>query len=434
MDYVSNRLKVYYVSLFEITKLHTDFVHVVTSSKKLYKNLAEAVLLALDEIVNQNKYADKVLERVLKSNPKWGARDRAFIAETVYDIVRHQRLLMVLTQEITGFSAIQDWVGLYLLQQGYEIPNWAIFEHIHPVDFQEVNQKIENFTSPAILQSYPDWLYTRLENELGKSRWDKEAAFLNQPADVFLRVNTLKVNSNKLVALLADEGIHAETVKPLPYTLRLLKRQNVFRSAYFRLGYFEVQDWSSQQVVPLLNPEPGMRVIDACAGAGGKTLHMAALMKNKGKIIAMDTEAWKLKILMERANRAGITIIEPRVIESTKTIKRLYDSADCLLTDVPCSGLGVIRRNPDTKWKLTDEAIERTRAIQQEILQNYNQVVKKGGTFVYATCSILPSENENQVNAFIDQNESYDLINTRTIYPSESGADGFFMALMKQQN
>jgi 16S rRNA (cytosine967-C5)-methyltransferase len=406
----------------------------VTNSKKLYKNLVDAVLLALQEIVEQNKYADKVLERVLKSNPKWGARDRAFIAETVYDIVRHQRLLMVLTQELTNFSSIQEWVGLYLLQQGYEIPNWLVFEHIHALDFQEVNSKIETITSPAVLQSYPDWLYNRLEKELGTSRWEKEAAFLNQPADVFLRVNTLKVNPNKLVALLAEEGIQAETVKPLPYTLRLLKRQNVFRSAYFKQGYFEVQDWSSQQVVPLLNPEPGMRIIDACAGAGGKTLHLAALMKNKGKIIAMDTEGWKLKILMERANRAGITIIEPRVIESSKTIKRLYDSADGLLTDVPCSGLGVLRRNPDTKWKINEEAIERTRAIQQDILQNYNQVVRKGGAFVYATCSILPAENENQVQAFVDKSEAYDLMSTKTIYPSESGADGFFMALMKHQN
>ena len=409
-------------------------IYPVTNSKKLYKNLVEAVLMALQDIVEQNKYADKVLERVLKSNPKWGARDRAFIAETVYDIVRHQRLLMVLTQELTGFSGILEWVGLYLLQQGYEIPNWPIFEHLHSLNFQEVNSKIEGITSPAILQSYPDWLYTRLENELGKSRWEKEAGFLNQPADVFLRVNTLKVNPNKLVALLAEEGIHAETVKPLPYTLRLLKRQNVFRSSYFKQGFFEVQDWSSQQVVPLLNPEPGMRIIDACAGAGGKTLHMAALMKNKGKIIAMDTEGWKLKILMERANRAGITIIEPRVIDSSKAIKRLYDSADGLLTDVPCSGLGVLRRNPDTKWKINEEAIERTRLIQQDILQNYNQVVRKGGAFVYATCSILPAENENQVKAFVDQSDVYDIVSTKTIYPSESGADGFFMALMKHQD
>jgi 16S rRNA (cytosine967-C5)-methyltransferase len=363
------------------------------TQKKVYKNLVEAVCLALEEIVNQNRYADKVLERVLKSNTKWGARDRAFIAETVYDIVRHRRLLMVLTHEITGHSEINDWVGLYLLQQGYEIPDWKIFEHVSNVDYQDVNQKIESITSAAVLQSYPDWLYNRLEDELGKTIWDKESVSLNQQAAVFLRVNTLKVHPAKLVALLAEEGIHTEPVAPLPYTLRLLKRQNVFRSSYFKQGFFEVQD--------------------------------------KGKIIAMDTEGWKLKNLMERANRAGITIIEPRVIESSKTIKRLYDSADGLLTDVPCSGLGVIKRNPDTKWKLTDEAIERTRGIQQEILENYNQVVRKGGNFVYATCSILPSENEKQVESFINKNNKFDLLEARTIYPSSSGADGFFMALMK---
>ncbi|MDB5273403.1 MAG: methyltransferase [Chitinophagaceae bacterium] len=406
----------------------------MNSSKKLYKNLVDAVLLALQEIAENNKYADKVLEKVLKSNPKWGARDRAFIAETVYDIVRHQRLLKTLSQDVSGYSGINECIGLYLLQQGYEIPNWSIFEHVQQIDFQEVNTKIENISSPAVLQSYPDWLYNRLEKELGKSCWDKEAAYLNQPADVFLRVNTLKVNPNKLIALLAEEGIHAESMKPLPYTLRLLKRQNVFRSAYFKQGYFEVQDWSSQQVVPLLNPEPGMRIVDACAGAGGKTLHLAAMMKNKGKIIAMDTEEWKLKILMQRANRAGITIIEPRVIDSAKVIKRQYDSADGLLTDVPCSGLGVMRRNPDTKWKLTDEAIERTRVIQQDILESYSGIVRQGGSFVYATCSILPSENEDQVNGFLSKNNAYELVTKNTIYPSVSGADGFFMALMKHQN
>ena len=153
----------------------------VNSSKKLYKNLVDAVVLALQEIADNNKYADKVLEKVLKSNPKWGARDRAFIAETVYDIVRHQRLLKTLSQDIVGYSGINECIGLYLLQQGYEIPNWNIFEHIQEIDFQEVNTKIENTTSPAVLQSYPDWLYSRLEKELGKSCWDKEAAYLNQP-------------------------------------------------------------------------------------------------------------------------------------------------------------------------------------------------------------------------------------------------------------
>lgn len=404
----------------------------MSSSPKLYRNLVEAVILALEEINTHGKYADKVLEKILKSNPKWGSRDRGFIAETVYDVVRYQRLLAYLSLKVvkTDTATVQDWVAVYLTQQGYELPNWSIFQNILPLSSDEINACITEISSPAILQAYPDWLFERLETELGKERWDKESVFLNQPADVFLRVNTLKIAPRKLASFLEEEGIHTALLDT-GFTLRLLRRQNVFKSKYFKLGYFEVQDWSSQQVALTLDVQPGMRVIDACAGAGGKTLHLAALMKNKGKIIAMDTEEWKLKKLMERANRAGISIIEPRVIDSAKVIKRLQDSADRLLTDVPCSGLGVLRRNPDTKWKLTPESIERTRAIQQDILQNYSAMLRKGGSMVYATCSILPSENEEQVKAFVNQNNDFAIAEMRTIYASESKADGFFISLLK---
>lgn len=405
----------------------------MNSNRKLYRNLVEAVFLALEEIYLQGKYADKVLEKVLKSNPKWGARDRAFIAETVYDVVRYQRLLKHLSEHVMSQedSSIMNWIAIYLLLQGYELPHWSIFnDDVQKLSFEAINEQITRITSPAILQAYPDWLYNRLEQELGKERWEKEASFLNKPADVYLRVNTLKITPKKLLSLLSEEGIEVELVEPW-ITLRLLRRQNVFKSKYFKLGYFEVQDWSSQQVALTLDVEPGMRVVDACAGAGGKTLHLAALMKNKGKIIAMDTEEWKLKKLMERAKRAGVTIIEPRVIDSAKVIKRLQNSADRLLTDVPCSGLGVLRRNPDTKWKLTAESIERTQVIQREILKNYSSMLRKGSKMVYATCSILPSENELQVNSFIEANKDYVLEKTQTIYASESNADGFFIALLK---
>ena len=150
-------------------------------------------------------------------------------------------------------------------------------------------------------------------------------------------------------------------------------------------------------MAPLLDAKPGERVIDACAGGGGKTLHLAALMKNKGKIIAMDITERKLQSLRERCSRNGVDIAETRVIESMKTIKRLEKSADRVLLDVPCTGLGVLRRNPDKKWKISPEEITRLNALQKEILENYSQMVKIGGRLVYATCSCLPSENEKQV-------------------------------------
>lgn len=403
----------------------------MSSSPKLFRNLVEAVVLAIEEITHQGKYADKVLEKVLKSNPKWGSRDRGFIAETVYDIVRYRRLLEHLSSCVVknNDATIADWVAVYLVQQGHELPNWSLFQNILPLSSSEINTHITNVSSMSILQAYPDWLYQRLEDELGKERWEKESVYLNRPAEVFLRVNTLKIAPRKLQSLLDEEGIQTELLDP-GFTLKLIRRQNVFKSKYFKLGYFEVQDWSSQQVALTLDVQPGMRVIDACAGAGGKTLHLAALMQNRGKIIAMDTEEWKLKKLMERAKRAGISIIEPRLIDSAKVIKRLHNSADRLLNDVPCSGLGVLRRNPDTKWKLTPEAIERTQVIQQEILENYSAMLRKGAKMVYATCSILPSENERQVDAFVQKNNDYTVESMKTLYASDTKADGFFIALL----
>jgi 16S rRNA (cytosine967-C5)-methyltransferase len=213
--------------------------------------------------------------------------------------------------------------------------------------------------------------------------------------------------------------------------LIVARRQNVFRLKAFLDGDFEVQDAASQAVAPFLNVAPGMRVIDACAGAGGKTLHLAALMKNKGRLIALDVEQWKLDELKKRARRGGISNLETRLIDSPRVIKRLAGTADRLLLDVPCSGLGVLRRNPDAKWKLSDMYLTEVRALQQQILNDYCRMIRPGGQMVYATCSILPTENEKQVTAFLEgKADSFTLTNERRFWPSE-GFDGFYMALIE---
>jgi 16S rRNA (cytosine967-C5)-methyltransferase len=178
-----------------------------------------------------------------------------------------------------------------------------------------------------------------------------------------------------------------------------------------------------------------MRVVDACAGGGGKTLHLAAMMENKGSIIALDTQGWKLEELRKRARRAGASNIETRSIESKKTIKRLYNTADRLLLDVPCSGLGVLRRNPDAKWKLQPEQIDQLRQTQQDILQSYAPITKPGGRMVYATCSILPSENQDQIQTFLASSTGKDfkLISDQKILPQDDGFDGFYMALLERK-
>jgi 16S rRNA (cytosine967-C5)-methyltransferase len=250
---------------------------------------------------------------------------------------------------------------------------------------------------------------------------------------VVLRANRLRTDREQLRATLQADGIEANLVGEGD-ALRLSHRKNVFQTSAFKSGHFEVQDYSSQQVAPLLAPEPGMRVVDACAGGGGKTLHLAALMQNKGSLIALDTLAWKLDELKLRARRAGATNIETRPIETRKVIKRLYGTADRLLLDVPCSGLGVLRRNPDSKWKLSPEFIDNLRLTQQDILQSYSPIVKSGGRMVYATCSILPSENAQQVAAFLasEAGKGWQVLSEKSILPQDEGFDGFFMAFLEK--
>lgn len=391
---------------------------------KIYRNLSEAVIHGLELIFEEGKYADKVIEKILKSNPKWGARDRRFIAETIYDIVRWYRLFSTVSQAQTG----EYWklLGTWCLWNNIDPPAWEEFYGLGQNKFDAAYEAISK--DRRIVESIPDWLDTLGEKELG-SAWSRELHALNEEAKVVLRVNTLKINRAELQHQLADEEIETHAPEEFPDALLLDERQNIFTRQQFRDGFFEVQDAGSQLIAPFLKVAPGMRVIDACAGAGGKTLHIASLLQNKGKIIAMDTEGWKLDELKKRARRAGATNIEPRLIDSSKVIKRLAGSADRLLLDVPCSGIGVIKRNPDAKWKLTRDFIEEVKVTQQKILNDYSVMVKPGGAMVYATCSIFPSENEKQVASFIESQNEFTLVDQKSILPSE-GFDGFYMAYL----
>ena len=248
-----------------------------------------------------------------------------------------------------------------------------------------------------------------------------------------MRANTLRTTRQQLERSLNENEIETRVDANYKDALILKERKNVFRTDAFKSGFFEVQDASSQLVAEFLEVKPGMRVVDTCAGAGGKTLHLAALMENKGQIIAMDIYAGKLKELKRRAKRAGAHNITPRVIESSKTIKKLKESADRVLIDAPCSGLGVLKRNPDAKWKLQPEFIENIKKTQAEILESYSRIVKKGGKMVYATCSILPSENEEQVAKFLKNNSDFTKVKENKVLPSKSGYDGFYMALLEKK-
>ncbi len=397
----------------------------------LHFPLVDAAALALEEIFLDNRYADKVIEKLFKKNRKWGARDRKFVAETIYEIVRHKRRLEFVAQSEHAW----DLIAAFLVQTRGELPNWMEFDNVPLAEFKKRNSAEK---SPEIANSFPDWLHDLGSNEFGE-QWTAMMNALNKPAEVFLRANTLKTTTENLIAELATEQIEAEPVQSkdfnFPVCVKLKKRKNVFITQAFRKGFFEMQDAASQQVAALLEVEPGLRVVDTCAGAGGKSLHLAALMKNKGKIISMDIHEWKLKELKTRAARGGVDIIETKLIEGSKTIKRLEKSFDRVLLDVPCSGLGVLRRNPDTKWKLTLTEIERLQALQKEILTDYSKLCKAGGIMVYATCSILHRENEDQIKWFLSTEDGANWILEKElrVWPQLHGFDGFYGAKLRRK-
>ncbi len=395
----------------------------------------KAIFVALKDIFERNEYADKAIEKVMRANKNWDVRERGFVSDVTYDMVRNWRLLFT-SSGLDPDAKLSDknlWMilGTYLVFDGYTLPESNYFKGLNE---KKIISQLEKFHKiRKIRESVPDWLDKLGEKELGKD-WDKTIRALNQKPTTVLRANSLKTNPKDLQKTLEEEKItDSSLIIWSPDAVELKFPRNVFRTESFHKGLFEVQDAASQMVSEFLNVQPGMRVVDACAGAGGKTLHLAALMKNKGRIIALDVKEKKLLELKKRAARADVRIVETRGIDSSKVIKRLKDSADRLLLDVPCSGLGVLRRNPDSKWKLNPEEIDRVKLIQREILSNFSDITKVGGKMVYATCSILPSEGEEQVKWFIEQTgDKWNLAGEKRYSPETHHADGFYMALLER--
>lgn len=402
---------------------------------RLHRNLVFTVIDSIMAIFNEGEYADKVVARALKKDKRWGSHDRKFVAETIYEIVRWKRLYAEIAEVKEPYDRDNVWriFAVWAVLRGYTLPDWKYFEST-PVRkikgrFDELS-KIRKYR-----ESIPDWMDEIGVQELGEALWSTEIAAQNEQAKVILRVNTLKTTKEKLRAILMDLNIETEFHSDYPDALILKERANVFLTDAFKEGMFEVQDASSQMVARFLDVKPGMRVVDTCAGAGGKTLHMASLMENKGQLIAMDLYESKLKQLKLRAKRNGAFNIEYRIIDSTKVIKKLHEKADRVLIDAPCSGLGVLKRNPDSKWKLQPEFIDNIRKVQAEVLENYSKIVKPGGKMVYATCSVLPSENQEQVQKFLqtESGKQFEFVKDIKVLASESGFDGFYMALFNRK-
>ena len=297
---------------------------------RLHRNLVFAVIDALHLIFNEGEYADKVIEKVLKYDKRWGARDRAFIAETSYDIVRWKRLYTEIAEAHEPYTRphLFRLFGVWCVLRGIKLPDW---KQLDGTPERRIKGRFDELSKiRKYRESVPDWMDELGEKSLGNELWTKEIAALNQQAEVILRTNTLRIPKSQLQSFLAKEEIETETLKGYPDALKLKERKNVFTTEAFKDGLFEVQDASSQLVAPYLEVEPGQRVIDACAGAGGKTLHLASMMQNKGQLIALDIYESKLKKLKVRARRNGVHNVETRVIDSNKVIKK------CIIVQTGC--------------------------------------------------------------------------------------------------
>lgn len=390
----------------------------------------EAIVRIIDEVMFHELNIDKQFENLFKTDSYISEQEKGFIVSRVNVIIRNWRYLSEI-QSRSGLKTniLNEVTGISLMLDGFDLPPWKIFQSFNRKRIiQAINDLKDN---NAITLSVPDWLKEELVGELGE-QWISIISAFNTEAPIVLRVNTIKISRDQLQKIFLQRGIETVVHDMASDALIIVKPTNVFKFPEFKAGYFEMQDIGSQLISQFANPKLGMRIIDACAGNGGKTLHLASLMQNRGRCIAMDVSEYKLDTLKQRCKRAGVANIETKVIDTTKVIKRLHGTGDIVLLDVPCSGLGVLKRNPEIKWRLTLEKLNNLRKTQAEILDRYSLMVKVGGSIVYSTCSILPSENQKQIKDFISRKPGqFELLEEKTISPID-GFDGFYMAQIKR--
>ena len=399
--------------------------------KRIFPNQAEAIANSLYAILVEKKRASRVLEKCIDEHPKWGSRDRKILYEACFNILRWKRKYYFIAAQENGDFTPWPLIKTWCILHDYTLPDWDELDCPPYQSKSELNDLL--ISDEAIAHSYPDWLYHLGKKEL-KQEWRNEASALNFQADVALRVNRLVASPKKTVQLLKERFNIDTTLSDLnPDTLLLSKGRRLGNNQLFQKGYFEIQDANSQLIAPFCQVESGMYVMDLCAGAGGKTLHLAALMRNQGEIKAFDVEANKLRELHRRSKRAKVSIIKTELITSTSTLEKHTKWADRLLVDAPCSGLGTLKRNPEIKWNLDEGQLIAYQETQRKLLSKAAPLIQPKGKLIYATCSILPSENENQIDWFIKENPEFKLEEEIKISADSSKFDGFYMARLTRE-
>ena len=425
-----------------------------------------AAIDILTAIETENRPADNASADYFRSRRYIGAKDRAQIAGHVYAVSRHRAGLdwWLTRSAIEAGSRSRVLAGLVLLE-GWR-PDAILAccdgDHYRPAPLDDAEKRLVRRLAGHTLQhprmsraaasDLPEWLEPYLDRVFGEAL-EREMAALNVPAPTDLRVNLLKTDREGARRALAAEHVEATPTRWSPQGLRLRQSLPLGNLAAFKDGLVEVQDESSQIAALLADARPGMRVVDFCAGAGGKTLALAAGMANRGKLVACEVSQRRLERATRRLRRAGAHNVERRVLsgERDKWVKRHAGSFDRVIVDVPCLGTGTWRRNPDAKWRVhPEDLIELTRR-QQQILRSAARLVRPGGRLIYATCSLLQEEDEAQAEAFVAADPDYSLLPVARVWPQTVGGaapgggqylrltpaqhdtDGFFVAIFERQ-
>ena len=420
-------------------------------------------------VQNSHLPADSLIDSFFRSRKYLGSHDRRFIAETLYGTLRHYTKCEALAANAVGPDmqglSEQDrrlWiVAAYLngLGNDKEISAEALVAKTHSTELQSrASEVLARLKTPLDLPtdpvrriaadfSFPQWMAARFADEMGIDTATQLCGVLNTPASLSLRVNTLKTDIEACQKTLKEQGIETARARLSPVGLQVPRRRNLFQLEAFRDGFFEVQDEGSQLLPLFIDPKPAAKVLDACAGAGGKTLQLAALMQNRGEIYASDINTFRLNELKKRSRRAGAfnirTIATETLIDRSADFKGFFD---LVFIDAPCTGLGTLRRNPGMKWTVTEQSVTELAIKQIDILNTHASYLKPGGLLFYATCSVLKEENEGVVQKFLDTHSEFSLVDAAEyakktglerfvqdrffrLWPHRDDTDGFFCAV-----
>ncbi|AIV52746.1 ubiE/COQ5 methyltransferase family protein [Burkholderia pseudomallei MSHR1153] len=417
---------------------------------KLHGFLIGQTEALLAEVLKFAGPADVTTSRFFRAHPKLGHAERGVIAEAVFAVLRRRMEYAHLAESGTGAPArrlallgLMQTVGRSALKPFVSDAEWAWLDHVAKIDPASLPLRVRT--------NLPDWIHQALAERLGADELAQFAAAVNYPAPLDLRANALKATRDQVIDSLRAAGIDAGATPFAPFGVRVVGKPALTKLKLFEEGLIEVQDEGSQLLCSLVAPRRGEMIVDFCAGAGGKTLALGAMMRSTGRLYAFDVSEKRLAKLKPRLARSGLSNVNPVLIDSEHDakIKRLAGKIDRVLVDAPCSGLGTLRRNPDLKWRQSRETVDELAPKQASILASAARLVKKGGRLVYATCSVLEAENEAIVSAFLAAHPAFELVPAScvlaeqrialdtgdylSLWPHRHATDGFFAAVLERR-